>query len=528
MANATQTTSCRGPKAQPGKYDRRGRARSLIAPPNALPAMSIDPQSWYGEAIVRNAARHPDRPAIVSASHTVSFRGFQRSIEQIATSMLAHGCRPGEPVALGLGRQPIDLVLLFAAHRLGVPVLVIGNDEPPDLTRPMIAAAGAARVLSTAAAPPPRRLGVPAFRIDESWLRVAVRGLPPPPGPRDVCYLLRSSGTTQGVPKLVEMTHAGQSARHAGTQTRLVLGPADRFLAIFSFHLGYGRGAAQRSLMSGGGVVIPPPLQSPAHMAELVRQLGATWAALTPAYLLGLMAADWGPGRLLPGLRIVVGTGTLSPAARRAAMARLSSEIHVMYGVNEVGVLTLATPDELRANPETAGRPDPQTELRVVDEHDRPLPPGAIGIVRFRHALYPSGYLRATPDATSRFEGGWFYPGDVGLIDASGQLFLKGRVDDLINVSGAKVYPADIENCLSLHPAVSEVAVVAVPHPHTGTLPVACVVLGQPATLGELARFCQRRLGAERSPRRIVVMPDLPKTELGKFDRRALRERLRD
>lgn len=118
--------------------------------------------------------------------------------------------------------------------------------------------------------------------------------------------------------------------------------------------------------------------------------------------------------------------------------------------------------------------------------------------------------------------------GDVGLIDASGQLFLKGRVDDLINVSGAKVYPADIENCLSLHPAVSEVAVVAVPHPHTGTLPVACVVLGQPATLGELARFCQRRLGAERSPRRIVVMPDLPKTELGKFDRRALRERLRD
>ena len=489
------------------------------------PGLVSEPQSWFGEAVAVQAARAPDAPAFVTASHVTPYASLQQSILRLATAMLRRGCRPGETVALLLDRQPIDLVLLFAAHRLGVPVLVLGREDPPELVRALVRASGATRLLSAAGLPPDP--GVPALTVDASWLRVPDGDLPPPPGPGDSCYLVRSSGTTHGVPKLVATTHRSETARVGGTLTRLPLAPPDRFLAMFSFGLAYGRMWAQNSLMQGAAVVFPPPPRSVAHLSEIVREMGATWAALTPTYLHALLEAHPGPEPLLPGMRIVVSTAALPPAARRDAIARISSEIYSLYGTNEVGTLTLATPEEVRASGDADGRPDPQTEMQVVDENGRPAPPGTVGPLRFRGPDYPTSYRHSPPGAASRFDDGWFYPGDLGMVDETGQLFLKGRVDDLINVSGAKVYPADIESCLSLHPAMSEVAVVAVPNRWTGSLPVACVVLRRPVGVDELVELCRRRLGPDRSPRRIVVMPDLPKAELGKFDRRALRERLR-
>lgn len=479
-------------------------------------------QSWYGEAVAGQAARRPKAPAILSAEGTISYAALHRSIERMAAALLARGCRPGQPAALLLGKRPIDLILLFGAHRLGVPVLVLGRDDPPHLARALIAAAGASLLVSTVAEAPPAP-GVPVHLADAAWLHQEAEPLPPPPGPDGQCFLVRSSGTTRGVPKLVATTHRSETMRVARSLTRLPLAPSDRFLALLSFHFAYGRSWAQRSLMRGAGVVVPPPLRSLDDLTNAVAALGATWTALTPGHLHDLMAKGAGPAPLLPGLRIVVGTAALPPADRLAVMARISPDIHVMYGANEVGSLTLAGPDDIRHAIGTAGRPDPGTDMEVVDAGGTPLPSGTVGILRFRSPNFPTAYRQSVAGATSRFEDGWFHPGDLGMIDETGRLFLKGRIDDLINVGGLKVYPVDIEDCLCLHPDVTEVAAVGLPHPRLGQVPAAGVVLGAPISITELADHCRRILGPERSPRHIVRLPALPRTEIGKIDRLALR-----
>ncbi|BBK30723.1 hypothetical protein STHU_13570 [Allostella humosa] len=126
--------------------------------------------------------------------------------------------------------------------------------------------------------------------------------------------------------------------------------------------------------------------------------------------------------------------------------------------------------------------------------------------------------------AASRFENGWFYPGDGGLIDATGELEVCGRIDDLIIIGGQKVYPRDIESRLATHPAVADAAAFAMPHPIRGHVALAAVILHRPAASGELLAHCRDTLGADRAPAAILILDALPRTEIGKVDRRALQE----
>ena len=149
------------------------------------------------------------------------------------------------------------------------------------------------------------------------------------------------------------------------------------------------------------------------------------------------------------------------------------------------------------------------------------MSPLETGEVRVKGPGVVNAYVNNT-EATSRsFKNGWFYPGDLGYLTQEGALILQGRKDDMLIFDGINIYPAEIENVLSSHPAVGEVAAFSINHEQFQDVPVAAVTLKEIVSEEELIRFCREPLGI-KSPKRIFVVKDFPRNQMGKILKREL------
>lgn len=190
------------------------------------------------------------------------------------------------------------------------------------------------------------------------------------------------------------------------------------------------------------------------------------------------------------------------------------------YATTETGAISMCLPSEHDADA-TCGMSLPGTEVEIVDGDGRQLPPGAIGEIRVKTRGMATGYLDNPEQTRDRFREGWFYPGDIGYLRSDGRVVVQGRKDDMINLNGINIFPADIERVLEQHPAVQAAAALPLKSVVHGQIPVAAVelVAGAHATAAELGEFARDRL-ALRAPRRILVMDALPRNNQGKILRR--------
>ncbi|BBK38957.1 2,3-dihydroxybenzoate-AMP ligase [Allostella sp. ATCC 35155] len=475
-------------------------------------------EGWLGCRVPEYARRKPDAPAILAADETVSWGDFARRVLGAAADFHAQGVVPGTTAAILLRDRPQDLVALFALQRLGAATLCLDPDEPPALSAALAERAGARFLVADRDDPVPPGLAAVAMADTRPQDDPP---LPPPPGLDMVSFVSRSSGTTGGIPKLSTATFRLALLRGRGLLERFRRGEDDRYLKLVRIAFSFGRNAATRALENGGTILLPPPFRDAGGLTAYAARTGATWTALTPVHLRDLAAAD-APAPILPGVRILCSTAALSPTEIRRIRERVSAGLHVGYGTNEVGGLTLALPGDLDERPESVGRVLAGVTVEVVDADGAPLPAGRVGELRFRRPEFPTGYVDPAPGSSSRFAGGWYYPGDVGMLDADGYVFLKGRLDDVINVGGRKLYPADIEAQLARHPAVAEAAAVGVATAREGMIAVAVAVLRRPCPPEELLRHCRAGLGPAHSPHAVVVADALPRTPLGKIDRVAI------
>jgi long-chain acyl-CoA synthetase len=182
-------------------------------------------------------------------------------------------------------------------------------------------------------------------------------------------------------------------------------------------------------------------------------------------------------------------------------------------------------PVDSRSGALSVGVPIPSTAARVLDDEGRDLPPGEIGEIAIGGPQVVAGYWRNPEETAHAFRDGTLLTGDVGFMDADGWFYIVDRKKDLINASGYKVWPREVEDVLYEHPAVLEAAVVGVPDRYRGETVKAFVSLrpGQTVAERELISFCRSRLAAYKYPREIELVPELPKTATGKILRRALR-----
>ncbi len=186
------------------------------------------------------------------------------------------------------------------------------------------------------------------------------------------------------------------------------------------------------------------------------------------------------------------------------------------YGSSETGAVANHIPDEILRRPDSVGKAMKNVPIRVVAADGTPVLPGAEGEVVVAGDGVALGYLMGKPEHRDSLRAGSYWTGDVGYLDADGFLYIRGRVDQVINVGGHKVSPDEVALALEDHPAVREAGVVGIKDSDGGEIIVGVVALNGPADEGAILKFCRDRLAAYKVPRRIIIMPELPKGPSGK------------
>lgn len=359
-----------------------------------------------------------------------------------------------------------------------------------------------------------------------------------PVGPGDLAVLLSTSGTT-GFPKGAAISHANltfntQTYRNwtglCGDEPILALAPI--------FHVTGLVAGVTLAMHLGSPLVLTHRIQ-PMVVADAIRahRPAFTVAAIT-AYIALADESDLTPADLRCLRLRYSGGAPIDPDTADRLEAALGGYIHNVYGQTESTSPSHIVPPGLRApvDAETGvlsvGIPVCNTMVRVVDDNGEEVPAGEIGELVTSGPQVISHYWD-DPDATAAaLAGGELHTGDVGFMDADGWFYVVDRSTDVINASGYKVWPREVERVLLSHPLVRDAAVVAIPDDYRGQNVKAFVVLNNhvatvgagPVTEAGLITFCRERLAAYKYPREIELVASLPRTATGKLLRRRLRD----
>ncbi len=343
----------------------------------------------------------------------------------------------------------------------------------------------------------------------------------------DVAALLFTGGTT-GLPKAAQISHRQIAWNTLNTVIHDVT-HQDVFLNVFPmFHTG-GLFVYTLPQVILGGTTILTHQFDPAQVLDLIERYRVTFFGGVPTmYQMMTQAPNWAEADL-SSLRFCTSGGAPLPVP---LVEKYTAEKKIRFkqgfGMTEFGpgIFALAPEDAIR-KAGSIGRPNFFVDARVVDEHNRPLGPGARGELVLKGPSYCSGYF-ADPEASAAAvdAAGWFHTGDVAFYDDEWYFFIVDRIKDMFISGGENVYPAEIEAMLYKHPAVHMCAVVGIPDPKWGEVGLACVVLkaGQAAAADELLGFLSSRLARYKVPRHVVFLDGLPISAAGKILRREMKE----
>jgi acyl-CoA synthetase (AMP-forming)/AMP-acid ligase II len=226
-------------------------------------------------------------------------------------------------------------------------------------------------------------------------------------------------------------------------------------------------------------------------------------------------------------LRFAAASGSrMRPDVVIAFMDQFGDVIYNNYNATEAGMIATATPQDLRAAPDTAGRPADGTEIRILDPEFIEVPTGEVGSIYVRNDTQFDGYTEGSTGKGKDFHAGFMSSGDVGYLDESGRLFVVGRDDEMIVSGGENVFPAEVEDLISGHPEVIEATAIGVADKDWGHRLRAFVVKKQDASVDEdaIKVYVRDHLARYKVPREVIFLEELPRNPTGKILKRELRE----
>jgi acyl-CoA synthetase (AMP-forming)/AMP-acid ligase II len=485
-----------------------------------------------------SAQRSPDRPALIDELGTLTFREIDERADALAAALQA---LPGGAATIGIMcRNHRGFVeSLIAATRVGADVLLLNTS---------FAGPALAEVVA--------RENVDVIIYDEEYTDTVDTALAGGTGPtRILGWVDGAPGSLRTVEGLIT-EHAGQHPQKPSSKGKLIL--------LTSGTTGTPKGAAR----TGGGtnelkailervpwrtdktVVVVAPMFHAWGFSQLVFAASMACTVVTrrrfdPEATLQLVDEHRAYGLCvvpvmfdrivdLPdevrsrysgrSLRFATASGSrMRPDVVVKFMDQFGDIIFNNYNATEAGMIATATPADLRAAPDTAGRPVAGTEIRILDDTFTEVPTGEVGQIFVRNTSQFDGYTSGT---TKDFHEDFMASGDLGRLDAEGRLFVVGRDDEMIVSGGENVYPIEVEKTLMNHPVVAEASVIGVDDEAYGQRLVAFVVLGDgAATADELKQHVRDNLANYKVPREITVLDELPRNNTGKVLRRELQAR---
>jgi fatty-acyl-CoA synthase len=488
------------------------------------------------------AQRCPDRPGLVDELGALTWREIDRRADAFAAAL--QGLPGGQPNVIGImARNHRGFVeALIAANRIGADVLLLNTS---------FAGPALAEVVD--------REGADAVIYDEEFTPTVDRALADKADATRIIAWTDGPGNDLTVEAMIG-EHTGSRPRRASVKSKVIL--------LTSGTTGSPKGATH----SGGSplvlksildrtpwraeepiVIVAPMFHAwgfsqlvfaasmactivtcrkfdPEATLELIDRHHASGLCVVPVMFDRIMELpDEVRGRYSGrSLRFAAASGSrMRPEVVIKFMDQFGDVIYNNYNATEAGMIATATPQDLRAAPETAGRPADGTEIRILDADFNELPTGEVGGIYVRNSTQFDGY---TSGQTKDFHEGFMSSGDVGYLDDAGRLFVVGRDDEMIVSGGENVYPIEVEKTLAAHSDVAEASVIGVDDEQFGQRLVAFVVLnaGASATPEALKQHVRESLANYKVPREITLLNELPRGSTGKIVRRDLQARVED
>jgi fatty-acyl-CoA synthase len=504
------------------------------------------------------AQRCPDRPGLVDELGTLTWRDLDQRADAFAAALQALPGGPPDVVGVMARNHRGFVESLIAANRIGADVLLLNTSFAGPALAEVVAREGAGRSV--------------AVVYDEEFaatVDVALRDHPDAvrlvawtgsgSGEQERSDSGSVSGGQEGTVETMISVHFGSRPQRTDSRSRVIL--------LTSGTTGSPKGAAH----SGGSpmtlkgildrtpwhaeevtVVVAPMFHAwgfsqlvfaasmactvvtrrkfdPEATLTLVDRHQATGLCVVPVMFDRIMDL---PDDVLSrysgrSLRFAAASGSrMRPDVVTAFMDRFGDVVYNNYNATEAGMIATATPADLRAAPDTAGKPAVGTDIRILDAERREVPRGEVGTIFVRNSTQFDGYTAGSTEKGKTFHDGYMHSGDVGYLDEAGRLFVVGRDDEMIVSGGENVYPIEVETALAAHQEVAEATVLGVDDEQYGQRLAAFVVLaeGASATPDALKAHVRTTLANYKVPRSVTILEGLPRGSTGKILRRDLQE----
>lgn len=521
---------------------------------------AMRPQLAPGDWVTLHARHQPDAPCLVRPDGEVfTYAEVNRQVTRLAHALRDRGLAKGDRLGIVATDSPEYVMVQLACMKLAVTSVAINyrlaapevqnllqtsqidalivESRYTELTAPSRAAlADRLRVVATFDDP-----GPDGERFDGSFAELVAGAssdaeIESASTDEDILHLALTSGTT-GTPKGVLQsqrmvkTAVVQGALELGLQPDdLTYTGAPLFHVSGIWHVLYG--------MSRGAAAMVTPQFEVDEVLRWLQSGRVRHAMLITSMVIALLEHPDVRNSPYTGLRsIMYGGAPMPPSVIREMNAVFKCDLYNGFGAGtEAAGQTMFRPADHRralAGEEhllgSIGRPIYGVDVKLCDPDGTEVAPGEVGEIYSRGDAVMSGYLNQPERSAQAVSDGWFHGGDLAWRDPDGFLFLAGRADDMIIRGGENVYPVEIEDVVSDHDSVAEVAVIGEPDAYYGETVTAIVRLlpGTALSYEELATHCRGRLGSYKIPSRLVVVEDLPRSQTGKIQKGVLRQRLR-